>query len=78
MKAAAVSGDTTIPEVAISYGMFINTIITFLIVAFCIFLVIKGYNKMKETLEKKEEEAPAAPPETTKEEKLLIRDLLKK
>ena len=80
LKAAAVSGDTTIPEVAISYGMFINTIITFLIVAFCIFLVIKGYNKMKETLEKKEEEAPAAPPETTKEEKLLteIRDLLKK
>jgi large conductance mechanosensitive channel len=80
LKAAAVSGDTTIPEVAISYGMFINTIITFLIVAFCIFLVIKGYNKMKETLEKKEEEAPAAPPEPTKEEILLaeIRDLLKK
>jgi large conductance mechanosensitive channel len=80
LKAAAVSGDTTIPEVAISYGMFINTIITFLIVAFCIFLVIKGYNKMKETLEKKEEEAPAAPPVPTKEEMLLteIRDLLKK
>jgi large conductance mechanosensitive channel len=77
---ATMNGDTAVPEVAISYGMFINTIITFLIVAFCIFLVVKGYNKMKETLEKKEEEAPAAPPEPTKEEILLteIRDLLKK
>jgi large conductance mechanosensitive channel len=80
LKEAAVSGDTTIPEVAISYGMFINTIITFLIVAFCIFLVVKGYNRMKETMEKKEEEAPAAPPGPSKEEILLaeIRDLLKK
>jgi large conductance mechanosensitive channel len=77
---ATVNGDTAVPEVAISYGIFINTIITFLIVAFCIFLVVKGYNKMKESLEKKEEEAPAAPPEPTKEEVLLteIRDLLKK
>jgi large conductance mechanosensitive channel len=77
---ATMNGDTAVPEVAISYGVFINTIITFLIVAFCIFLVVKGYNKMKETMEKKEEEAPAAPPEPTKEEVLLteIRDLLKK
>jgi large conductance mechanosensitive channel len=60
--------------------MFINTIITFLIVSFCIFLVVKGYNRMKESMEKKEEEAPAAPPEPSKEEVLLteIRDLLKK
>ncbi len=77
---AIVSGDTTIPEVAISYGMFLNTIITFIIVSFCIFLVVKGYNKMKERMEKKEEEAPAAPPAPSKEEVLLteIRDLLKK
>jgi large conductance mechanosensitive channel len=77
---ATMNGDTAVPEVAISYGMFINTIITFLIVAFCIFLVVKGYNKMKESMEKKEEEAPAAPPEPSKEELLLteIRDLLKK
>ncbi len=64
-----------IGEVAILYGSFINTIITFIIVAFAIFLVIKGYNNMK----KKEEEKQAAPPEPSKEEILLmeIRDLLK-
>jgi len=62
-------------EVAINYGNFINTIITFIIVAFAIFMVVKGYNNMK----KKEEEKPAAPPEPSKEELLLIeiRDLLK-
>jgi large conductance mechanosensitive channel len=80
LVAATMNGETAVPEVAISYGMFINTIITFLIVSFCIFLVVKGYNKMKESMEKKEEEAPAAPPEPSKEEVLLteIRDLLKK
>jgi large conductance mechanosensitive channel len=80
LQEATMSGDTTIPEVAISYGIFLNTIITFIIVSFCIFLVVKGYNKMKESLEKKEEEAPAAPPAPSKEEVLLteIRDLLKK
>ena len=67
-------------EVAIYYGLFINSIITFLIVAFAIFMVVKGYNNMKERLEKKEAEAPAAPPAPSKEEVLLteIRDLLKK
>lgn len=67
-------------EVAISYGLFLNTIITFLIVALAIFMVVKAYNTMKERMEKKEAEAPAAPPEPSKEEKLLmeIRDLLKK
>jgi len=69
-----------VAEVAIYYGMFINTVITFLIVAFAIFLLVKGYNKMKEKMEKKKEEAPAAPPEPSAEEKLLteIRDLLKR
>ena len=72
------AGDA-IAEVAVNYGMFINTIITFIIVAFCIFLVVKGYNNMKDRMAKKEEEKPAAPPEPTKEEVLLgeIRDLLK-
>lgn len=67
------------PEVAIMYGTFINTVITFFIVAFVIFLVVKAYNKMKDRMEKKEAEAPAAPPAPTKEEVLLteIRDLLK-
>ncbi|MDB4655304.1 large-conductance mechanosensitive channel protein MscL [Flavobacteriales bacterium] len=70
-------GVVTTTEVAIMYGTFINTIITFIIVAFCIFLVVKSYNNMK----KKEEAAPAAaPPAPSKEEVLLgeIRDLLKK
>jgi len=62
----------------IAYGSFINTVIDFLIVAFCIFMVVKGMNALK----RKPDAAPAAPapePEPTKEEKLLteIRDLLK-
>lgn len=78
-ESAADAGDG-IAEVAIAYGSFINTIITFIIVAFAIFMVVKGYNNMKDRLEKKEEEAPAAPPAPSKEEQLLeeIRDLLKK
>ncbi len=70
-------GAIATPEVAIMYGTFINTIITFIIVAFCIFMVVKAYNNMK----RKEEAAPApAPPAPSKEEVLLgeIRDLLKK
>jgi large conductance mechanosensitive channel len=65
-----------VEAVTINYGAFIQTAVDFLIVAFAIFLVIKGMNSMK----KKKEEAPAAPPEPSKEEKLLteIRDLLKK
>ncbi len=72
------SGDAA--EVAVSYGVFINTIITFVIVAFAIFMIVKGYNSMKERMEKKEEAAPAAPAGPSKEEELLteIRDLLKK
>ena len=62
--------------VTISYGAFINTIISFLIVAFCVFILVKNINRLK-----KEEEAapPPAPPEPSNEEKLLveIRDLLK-
>ncbi|MBU1013995.1 MAG: large-conductance mechanosensitive channel protein MscL [Bacteroidetes bacterium] len=73
------AGDS-IAEVAIYYGVFINTIITFLIVSFAIFLLVKVYNKMKEKMEKKAAEAPTIPPAPTKEEVLLteIRDLLKK
>jgi len=71
-------GDTA--EVAIQYGLFINTIITFLIVSFTIFLVVKGYNKSKDRLTKQKEEADASIPTPSKEEQLLteIRDLLKK
>jgi large conductance mechanosensitive channel len=69
-----------VAEIAIYYGQFINTIITFIIVAFAIFMLVKLYNKMKEKMEKKEAEEPSAPPVPTKEEILLteIRDLLKK
>ncbi len=59
----------------INYGVFINTVLDFLIVAFAIFMVIKGMNKMK----KKEEEAPKEPPKPSEEVVLLqeIRDALK-
>ena len=65
------------PEVAIHIGLFINILIQFLIIAFCIFLVVKGVNSLK----KKEPAPPPVPdPEPTKEELLLteIRDLLSK
>ena len=57
-----------------AYGQFIQNIIDFIIIAFCIFLMIKGMNKLK----KKEEPAPEAPAGPTQEELLAeIRDLLK-
>ena len=65
-------------------GDFISSIITFLILAWVIFLMIKGMNalraKAKKAKETEEAAAPAAPPEPSAEEKLLteIRDLLKK
>ena len=61
---------------SINYGMFINTVLDFVIIAFAIFMVIKGLNSMK----KKEEEKPAEPPKPSAEEALLteIRDLLSK
>ncbi len=60
--------------VTISYGKFIQTVVDFVIIAFAIFMVVKGMSSMK----KKEEEAPAEPPPPPKEEVLLteIRDLL--
>ena len=60
----------------LNYGIFLNTCLEFLIIAFAIFLVIKQINRLK----KEAPPAPAAPPEPTNEEKLLaeIRDLLKK
>jgi large conductance mechanosensitive channel len=64
------SGD--VPAVAVKYGVFINTVLDFVIIAFAIFLVVLGMNK----LQKKKEEAP---PQPSNQEKLLaeIRDLLK-
>lgn len=64
-----------VSEVAIKYGMFVQTLIDFLIVAFCIFLAIKVINRLK----KKNEEKLVAPASPSKEEILLteIRDLLR-
>ena len=64
------------PAVTWNYGNFLQVTFDFLIVAFAVFMLIKGINAMK----KKEEAAPAAPPAPSKEETLLseIRDLLKK
>lgn len=62
--------------VTMNYGLFINAMITFIIVAFALFMVIKGMNAAK----KAEEEAPEAPAEPSDEAKLLteIRDALAK
>jgi large conductance mechanosensitive channel len=72
MKAAT----ETAPAVTWNYGSFIQVAIDFLIIAFAVFMLVKGINAMK----KKEEAAPAAPPAPTKDQALLteIRDLLKK
>jgi len=60
---------------SVKYGMFLSAIINFLIVAFILFLIIKGINASR----KKEADEPAAPPAPSNEEKLLmeIRDALK-
>lgn len=73
---AAGADPKTMPEVAIQYGAFINTLIQFLIVAFVIFLLVKGINSLR----RQEAEAPAAPAAPTTTEALLteIRDALKK
>jgi len=62
--------------VTVNYGMFIQHIVDFTIIAFAIFMVIRAFENMK----KKEETIPSPPPEPNAEEKLLteIRDLLKK
>lgn len=67
------AGET--PAVTINYGVFIQTIISFVIIAFAIFLVVRAINSLK----RKEAEAPSAPPAPSKEETLLteIRDALR-
>ena len=82
-------GAVVTAEVAMNFGLFLSTIVDFLITAFAVFCVIKVINGMRakaEAMKKQEEEAaaaepetPPAPPEPSSEEKLLmeIRDLLK-
>ncbi|ADN00270.1 large-conductance mechanosensitive channel protein MscL [Dickeya dadantii] len=64
-----------IAAVSINYGVFIQNIFDFIIVAFAIFMAIKLMNKLRRT----QQEEPSAPPKISAEEKLLteIRDLLK-
>ena len=67
----------TVGEANIKYGTFIQNVIDFLIIALCIFLMIKGMNKLNR--KKEEEPAPEEPKGPTQEELLAeIRDLLKK
>ena len=62
--------------VTLNYGLFINRVLGFLIVAFAVFLLVKGMNRLK----RKAEETPAEPPKPSEEILLLtdIRDALKK
>ncbi|MEO1292385.1 MAG: large conductance mechanosensitive channel protein MscL [Pseudomonadota bacterium] len=71
LKAAQDAGAATV-----NYGLFVNAVISFLIVAFVLFMVIKGVNKLK----REEEEAPAEPAPDPADVVLLteIRDLLAK
>jgi large conductance mechanosensitive channel len=64
------------PAVVIAYGKFIQAVVDFVIIAFAIFLVVKGMNSLK----KEEVKAPAEPPPPPREQVLLteIRDLLKR
>ena len=79
IREAVMDGETVVkPELTLTWGNFLQVVFDFIIIAFCIFLVVKGMNKLK----KKEEPAPepAAPAEPSEDIKLLteIRDLLKK
>lgn len=84
LKKGVEATETTpaVAEVVWRYGAFIQQCVDFLILAFCVFLMVKGMNRLMNMRKKEEEAAPAAPapaPEPSKEEKLLteIRDLLK-
>lgn len=75
IKDAVTEGGQVVSEaVTLNYGQFIQDVVDFLIISFCIFLMVKGIA----ALSRKKEEQPAAP-EPSAEEKLLteIRDLLK-
>ena len=76
LKVVIQKGVVEASDVTLNYGMFVQNVVDFLIIAFCIFLIIRAYQKM----ERKKIEAPAPPPAPNKQEQLLeeIRDLLKK
>lgn len=72
---AEADGVVAVPEVAIRWGAWVNTLVNLVIVGFVMFIIIKAYNRMKKPVV----EAPAPPAGPTQEELLTqIRDLLKK
>lgn len=75
LPSVVIPGVEQMKPATINYGNFIQTLIDFVIIAFCVFLLVKGIN----ALTRKKREEPAAPPAPSNEEKLLteIRDLLK-
>ena len=77
LPAEKIAGGIEMQAATINYGNFIQTLIDFIIIAFCIFLMIKGLNTL---MRKKKDEAPTKPAEPSDEVKLLteIRDELKK
>lgn len=78
LKDAVMNGEEIIsPEVAVTWGVFVQSIVDFLIIAFCIFMAIRFMNKLKKAEVKAE--AEPEPDTPSKEEVLLteIRDLLK-
>lgn len=82
LKAAVTEGGEIVtPEVAVNFGNLVSVIVDFIIVAFAMFLVVRGMNKINDLKKKKEAEVPAepeAPAAPTSEELLTeIRDLLK-
>jgi len=80
LRPAEIIDGKEIPENALQYGIVIQSIISFLIVAFAVFLLIKGINRLRRlSQKKKEEEIVTSPPPPSQEVVLLqeIRDLLK-
>ena len=77
LPAEKIAGGIEMQAATINYGNFLQTLIDFIIIAFCIFLMIKG---LKTLMRKKKDEAPTKPAEPSDEVKLLteIRDELKK
>ena len=79
-EAQMVNGEETAAAVEIRYGIFVQRIIDFLIIAFAIFMVIKGFNRMNRKKKVAEAAAAPEPPKGPSAEDLLteIRDLLRK
>jgi large conductance mechanosensitive channel len=74
----AADAATKAPEVAMSYGLFINALINFLLTAFAIFMLVKAINNMKKRFEAEKAAEPAPPPPATETYLKEIRDALVK